>query len=219
MLGRFNTAVIDFIVSDIRTHWQLTTGDLAPLPGAGPLGLTTGALLCGSPSDRLGCKRVIELCVTLFGALSLISAFLPDLQTLAILRLLTGLGLGGAMPNAITMTSEYLPVRRREALVTMTLYGFILGSAMGDVVNAQLMPVIGWYGILVLRSVLSLVLPVALLFVLPESLRWQVRRQLSQNVIAGIISTITRERYDNIRFYPNKGTVITKDSIRQLLIG
>ena len=120
MLDGFDTAAIGFIAPDIRTHWQLTAGDLAPLFGAGLLGLTAGALLCGPLSDRFGRKRVIELCVALFGALSLISAFSPDLQTLVILRFLTGLGLGGAMPNTITMTSEYLPARRRGALVTIS---------------------------------------------------------------------------------------------------
>lgn len=115
MLDGFDTAAIGFIAPDIRTHWQLTAGDLAPLFGAGLLGLTAGALLCGPLSDRFGRKRVIELCVFLFGALSLASAFSPDLQTLVFLRFLTGLGLGGAMPNTITMTSEYLPARRRGA--------------------------------------------------------------------------------------------------------
>ncbi len=106
MLDGFDTAAIGFIAPDIRTHWQLTAGDLAPLFGAGLLGLTAGALLCGPLSDRFGRKRVIELCVFLFGALSLASAFSPDLQTLVFLRFLTGLGLGGAMPNTITITSE-----------------------------------------------------------------------------------------------------------------
>ena len=77
MLDGFDTAAIGFIAPDIRTHWQLTAGDLAPLFGAGLLGLTAGALLCGPLSDRFGRKRVIELCVALFGALSLLSAFSP----------------------------------------------------------------------------------------------------------------------------------------------
>lgn len=150
MLDGFDTAAIGFIAPDIRTHWQLTAGDLAPLFGAGLLGLTAGALLCGPLSDRFGRKRVIELCVFLFGALTLASAFSPDLQTLVFLRFLTGLGLGGAMPNTITMTSEYLPARRRGALVTLMFCGFTLGSAFGGIISAQLVSVIGWHGILVL---------------------------------------------------------------------
>ena len=45
MLDGFDTAAIGFIAPDIRTHWQLSAGDLAPLFGAGLLGLTAGALL------------------------------------------------------------------------------------------------------------------------------------------------------------------------------
>ena len=161
MLDGFDTAAIGFIAPDIRSHWQLTAGDLAPLFGAGLLGLTAGALLCGPLSDRFGRKRVIEFCVALFGLFSLLSAFAPDLQMLVFLRFLTGLGLGGAMPNTITMTSEYLPARRRGALVTLMFCGFTLGSAFGGVVSAQLVPLIGWHGILVLGGVLPLILAVA----------------------------------------------------------
>ncbi len=203
MLDGFDTAAIGFIAPDIRTHWQLTAG----------------ALLCGPLSDRFGRKRVIELCVFLFGALSLASAFSPDLQTLVFLRFLTGLGLGGAMPNTITMTSEYLPARRRGALVTLMFCGFTLGSAFGGIVSAQLVPVIGWHGILVLGGVLPLMLFVALLVVLPESPRWQVRRQLPQAVIAKTVSAITRERYVDTHFYLIESASVTKGSIRQLFMG
>lgn len=219
MLDGFDTAAIGFIAPDIRTHWQLAVGDLAPLFGAGLLGLAVGALCCGPLSDRYGRKRIIALCVALFGALSLLSAFSPDLQTLIVLRFLTGLGLGGAMPNTITMTSEYLPARRRGALVTLMFCGFTLGSAIGGVVSAQLVPTIGWHGILVLGGIFPLLLFVALLFALPESPRWQVRRQLPQKVIARTMSAITRERYDDHHFWLDEIAVIASGSIRQLFVG
>ncbi|BAO34811.1 TPA: aromatic acid/H+ symport family MFS transporter [Serratia marcescens] len=219
MLDGFDTAAIGFIAPDIRTQWQLTAGELAPLFGAGLLGLTAGALLCGPLSDRFGRKRVIELCVALFGALSLISAFSPDLPTLVVLRFLTGLGLGGAMPNTITMTSEYLPARRRGALVTLMFCGFTLGSALGGIVSAQLVPVMGWQGILVLGGVLPLMLFVVLLFALPESPRWQVRRQLPHKVIAKTVSAITRECDEETHFYLNEAAVVAKGSISPLFAG
>lgn len=75
MLDGFDTAAIGFIAPAIREHWQLSAGDLAPLFGAGLLGLTAGALLCGPLSDKLGRKKVIEWCVALFGLFSLLSAF------------------------------------------------------------------------------------------------------------------------------------------------
>ncbi|QGN38889.1 MFS transporter [Klebsiella oxytoca] len=219
MLDGFDTAAIGFIAPDIRNHWQLTAGDLAPLFGAGLLGLTAGALLCGPLSDRFGRKRVIEFCVALFGLFSLLSAFAPDLQMLVFLRFLTGLGLGGAMPNTITMTSEYLPARRRGALVTLMFCGFTLGSALGGVVSAQLVPLIGWPGILVLGGVLPLMLAVALIPLLPESPRWQIRRQLPQEVIAKNVGAITGETYTDTHFWLDEPAATGKGSIRQLFVG
>ncbi|EAW1103508.1 aromatic acid/H+ symport family MFS transporter [Salmonella enterica] len=219
MLDGFDTAAIGFIAPDIRTHWQLSASELAPLFGAGLLGLTAGALLCGPLADRFGRKRVIELCVALFGALSLLSAFSPDIETLVLLRFLTGLGLGGAMPNTITMTSEYLPARRRGALVTLMFCGFTLGSAMGGIVSAQLVPLIGWHGILALGGILPLMLFFGLLFALPESPRWQVRRQLPQAVVARTVSAITGERYHDTQFFLHETAAVAKGSIRQLFAG
>lgn len=219
MLDGFDTAAIGFIAPDIRSHWQLTAGDLAPLFGAGLLGLTAGALLCGPLSDRFGRKRVIEFCVALFGLFSLLSAFAPDLQMLVFLRFLTGLGLGGAMPNTITMTSEYLPARRRGALVTLMFCGFTLGSAFGGVVSAQLVPLIGWHGILVLGGVLPLILAVALVPLLPESPRWQIRRQLPQATIARTVGAITGERYNDTHFWLDEPAAGAKGSISQLFAG
>ncbi|QLR43328.1 aromatic acid/H+ symport family MFS transporter [Enterobacter sp. RHBSTW-00994] len=219
MLDGFDTAAIGFIAPDILSRWQLNVSDLAPLFGAGLVGLTAGALLGGPLADRFGRKRVIELCVVLFGVFSLLSAFSPDLQSLVILRFLTGLGLGGAMPNTITMTSEYLPARRRSTLVTLMFCGFTLGSAMGGIVSAQLVPLIGWSGILILGGVLPIVLFCVLLFALPESPRWQIRHQESQEIIARTVSAITRVRYSNTHFCLNEVAAVEKGTIRQLFAG
>ena len=219
MMDGFDTAAIGFIAPAIREHWQLSAADLAPLFGAGLLGLTAGALLCGPLSDKLGRKRVIEWCVALFGLFSLLSAFSPNLEMLIVLRFLTGLGLGGAMPNTITMTSEYLPSRRRGALVTLMFCGFTLGSALGGIVSAQLVAVIGWHGILVLGGVLPLALFFGLLVALPESPRWLVRRQRPQAQINRTVSAMTGERYENTEFWLDEPAATQKGSISQLFAG
>ncbi|WP_433640064.1 3-hydroxybenzoate transporter MhbT [Kluyvera georgiana] len=219
MMDGFDTAAIGFIAPAIREHWQLSAADLAPLFGAGLLGLTAGALLCGPLSDKLGRKRVIEWCVALFGLFSLLSAFSPNLEMLIVLRFLTGLGLGGAMPNTITMTSEYLPSRRRGALVTLMFCGFTLGSALGGIVSAQLVAVIGWHGILVLGGVLPLALFFGLLVALPESPHWLVRRQRPQAQISRTISAMTGERYENTEFWLDEPAATQKGSISQLFAG
>ena len=172
----FDTASIGFIAPALRGEWGLSAAALAPLFGAGLFGLMAGALLLGPMADRFGRKPVLLLSVAFFGLTSLLSAFADDMTTLLVLRFLTGLGLGGAMPTTITLTSEYCPQPRRASLVTLMFCGFTIGSALGGLVAAQLLASVGWRGILIIGGVIPLLLVPALLFALPESLRWMVLR-------------------------------------------
>ncbi|MBX0129733.1 MFS transporter, partial [Salmonella enterica] len=58
-----------------------------------------------------------------------------------------------------------------------------------------------------------------LLFALPESPRWQVRRQLPQAVVARTVSAITGERYHDTQFFLHETAAVAKGSIRQLFAG
>ncbi len=170
----FDTAAIGFIAPAIRAQWQLDPAHLAPLFGAGLFGLTCGALIFGPLADRFGRKAILVFSVLFFGLASLASAFSPDMVTLLVLRFLTGLGLGGAMPSAITLTSEYCPARRRSGLVTLMFCGFTIGSALGGLVTAKILPLVGWHGVLAVGGVLPLLMVPVLLLYLPESVRYLV---------------------------------------------
>ncbi|MCO4865443.1 aromatic acid/H+ symport family MFS transporter [Cupriavidus sp. WGlv3] len=186
----FDTAAIGFIAPAIRAEWQLTPAQLAPLFGAGLGGLMAGAFLFGPLADRFGRKGVLVLSVLCFGAASLASAWSPDLWTLVLLRFITGLGLGGAMPNAITLTSEFCPEKRRSFLVTTMFCGFTLGSALGGLASAGLIDAFGWRSVLVAGGVLPLVLAVALVWLLPESVRYLVMTGKSRERIVATLRKI-----------------------------
>ena len=168
----FDTASIGFIAPAIRSTWALKATQLAPLFGSGLFGLTVGAFLVGPFSDRHGRKTGLIWSILLFGFASLASAFSPSLTVLIALRFLTGLGLGGALPNAITLTSEYCPAARRSTLVTLILCGFTLGSALGGIVSAQMLASFGWRSVLMLGGILPLLLAPVLAWTLPESIRF-----------------------------------------------
>lgn len=189
----FDTASIGFIAPALRGEWGLSAAALAPLFGAGLFGLMAGALLLGPMADRFGRKPVLLLSVAFFGLTSLLSAFADNMTTLLVLRFLTGLGLGGAMPTTITLTSEYCPQARRASLVTLMFCGFTIGSALGGLVAAQLLASVGWRGILTIGGVIPLLLVPALLFALPESLRWMVLRGRGASTVAqGIMRKIAK---------------------------
>ncbi len=172
----FDTAAIGFIAPAIRADRNLTPGQLAPLFGSGLFGLMTGAFAIGPFADRHGRKAALIFAVMFFGIASLASAYSPNLTVLILLRFLTGLGLGGAMPNAITLTSEYCPEGRRSFLVTLMFCGFTIGSALGGIVASQIVADYGWHSVLIVGGVLPLALAPVLWWALPESVRYLVMR-------------------------------------------
>ncbi|MFJ2992364.1 MFS transporter [Pandoraea sp. NPDC087047] len=186
----FDTAAIGFIAPAIRAEWSLTPAHLAPLFGAGLAGLMAGAFLFGPLADKLGRKTILIFSVLFFGVASLASAWSVDLWHLIALRFLTGLGLGGAMPNAITLTSEYCPESRRSFLVTTMFCGFTLGSALGGLASAGLIEAFGWRSVLIVGGVMPIVLGVILVRVLPESVHYLVMAGKSPERVAASLQRI-----------------------------
>jgi len=172
----FDTAAIGFIAPAIRAEWSLSPAQLAPLFGSGLFGLMVGAFAIGPFADRHGRKAALTFSVLFFGVASLASAYSSGLTALIALRFLTGLGLGGAMPNAITLSSEYCPEERRSFLVTLMFCGFTIGSALGGIVASQIVAGYGWRSVLVVGGVLPLLLAPVLLWALPESVRYLVMK-------------------------------------------
>ena len=175
-LDGFDTTAIGFIAPALRTEWGATPAQLAPLFGAGLFGLMIGAFAFGPLADRLGRRAILALTVLFFGMASLASALAPSIGMLTLLRFVTGLGLGGALPNAITLASEYCPEGRRSFLVSIMFSGFGVGAALGGVASAHLIAAYGWRSVLVLGGVLPLLLAPVLWVILPESVLFLVMR-------------------------------------------
>ena len=186
----FDTASIAFIAPALRAEWKLTTGHLSVLFGAGLAGLMTGALLFGPLADRYGRKTIMLASVAFFGVASLCCALADSLPTLAALRFLTGIGLGGAMPMSVTLSSEYAPQRHRSVLVTAMFCGLTLGSGLGGVLAAHIVDQWGWRPVLALGGVLPLGLVPFLMVALPESVTYLVMRRADPERVRSILQRI-----------------------------
>lgn len=197
----FDTASIGFIAPAIRKQWALSALQLAPVFGGGLFGLMIGALLFGPLADRFGRKPILCVSVALFGVLCLWSAYATSLRELILLRFLTGLGLGGAMPTAIAMTSEFAPEKQRSLLVTSMFCGFTLGGASGGLVASQIMPLHGWQGVLLFGGAMPLLLVPVLVWLLPESVRYLALNGRKREQVARTLQRIApQEALDHATF-------------------
>lgn len=186
-LDGFDIAAVGFIAPALIAEWSLSPADLAPLFLSGVFGLMLGSFMFGPLSDKFGRKKIIIWSVIIFGIGTVISAFSPSLTFLIIVRFLTGLGLGGAMPNAVTITSEYCPTAKRSFLVTVMFCGYTIGAAMGGLLSGQLIQLVGWQGILIIGGVAPLLLLPFLYFYLPESIRFMVLNKYPKDQIDAVI--------------------------------
>ena len=135
-LDGFDTQAIGYVAPALAKEWGLTRAALGPVFSAGLFGLMIGALLFGPLADRIGRKKIIIFSTLAFGIGALATAFVNDVNALLAIRFLTGLGLGGAMPNAVAMTSEFNPRRRRATMVMIMFCGFSVGAALGGLLAA-----------------------------------------------------------------------------------
>jgi MFS transporter, AAHS family, 4-hydroxybenzoate transporter len=171
-LDGFDTQAIGFVAPSLAKEWGLTKAALGPVFSAGLFGLMIGALIFGPLADRIGRKKIIVFSTLAFGVGTLVTSFVQDVNTLLAIRFLTGLGLGGAMPNAIAMTSEFNPRRRRATMVMIMFCGFSVGAALGGFLAAALIPYFGWRSVFVAGGLAPLLLVPVLALKLPESVRF-----------------------------------------------
>lgn len=211
----FDTAAMGYIAPTLSADWGIKKQDLGPVLSAALLGLSFGALLAGPISDRMGRKRVLVFSCLFFGLASLGTAYAQTLNMLTFWRFLTGLGLGAAMPNAITLVSEFAPKRCRSMAINTMYCGFPLGAAGGGVISSWLIPNYGWHSVLLAGAIAPLALTVLLVLFLPESVKYLVHRgkgvaqvkRIAQRFMSGSLEQVTQFYLDEDRVTVKKGSV------------
>jgi AAHS family 4-hydroxybenzoate transporter-like MFS transporter len=189
----FDTVAVGYVGPVLAAKWGVSKSDLGPLFSAALVGLAIGALIAGPFGDRIGRKRVLVSSVLFFGICTLASAYANSMMQLTLLRLLTGLGLGAAMPNAVTLLSEYAPSKRRSLLVNLMFCGFTLGASSGGFAAAWIIPAFGWESIFVIGGVVPIGLSLLLLFSMPESISFMVAKGRPPSEIARILKRISKD--------------------------
>jgi MFS transporter, AAHS family, 4-hydroxybenzoate transporter len=159
----------------VMNEWNLTRSAFAPVVSLGYVGMMLGGALAGMAGDRVGRKRALLGSVATFGLMTLTTAAAHDMTTLAVLRFLAGIGLGGALPNAATLAAEFVTPAKRAMAVTATIVCVPVGGMLVGILGSQFLETIGWRALFILCGAGPLVVAAALTRLLPESPRYLER--------------------------------------------
>jgi AAHS family 4-hydroxybenzoate transporter-like MFS transporter len=172
MIDGMDTQAIGMVAPAIASDWHVPPAAFGPVFGSSLLSGLIGALVVGQAGDRFGRKPVLIFSVLVLALGSLATPFTHSISALLIVRLVTGFGLGGALPIIISITSEFSPKRLRLNIVALMYCGFPFGSVLGGVLAAQLTPRFGWASIFYIGGVVPLILIPTFALIMPESIRF-----------------------------------------------
>jgi len=190
VMDGFDVQAMGFVAPAVVSDWGIAKGLLGPVFGAGLIGMLLGSLALSIVSDRIGRRPVLIGSTLLFGACMLATAAAQDLTQLLIARLVTGIGLGGVMANAIALVVEFSPQRRRVTLMMWVSCGFTAGAVLGGIVSALLIPIGGWRSVFIVGGIVPLLIAALMLRHLPESMHFLLLKQRDMGLVAGYIARI-----------------------------
>jgi len=189
IIDGFDVGAMGFTAPAISQEWGIDVGDFGPVFGVNLFGMMVGGMLLGPLADRYGRRNMIILSIGVVGVFTAAAAFATSVQVLLVLRLISGIGMGGLTPNLIALSAEYAPARVRSTVVTVVVCGMTFGMFVGGMVSSALIPAFGWQAVFHSGGWLALVLLVAALLWLPESTKLLVQ-QGSHDKLARILRKI-----------------------------
>lgn len=149
--------------------WDLSAAQATQISTIGLIGMTIGALAIGFLTDRLGRRRVLIFSVLSFSVFTLFLGFTTDVFFFSLWRFLAGVGLGGALPTAIAMVTEFRPGTKAGSASTTLMTGYHVGAVITALLGMIIIEPLGWHSMFIAGAVPGLILVPVLFLLLPES--------------------------------------------------
>ncbi len=157
----YDVAVYGSIVPALMHDWKITPVEAGAIASYSLFGMLFGAIVFGMLADRWGRKRVVFLTVLIFSVFTALCGFAVGPKSFSAFRFIAGLGLGGILPNAIALLTDYSPLKLRTTIATIVLCGYSLGGILAPLFSILLIPHFGWESVLWAAAAPLLLLPLA----------------------------------------------------------
>ncbi|WP_288391289.1 MFS transporter [uncultured Acinetobacter sp.] len=175
MFDALDTGIIAFILTTLVKDWALTPAESGWIVSIGFIGMAIGAVCSGGLADRFGRKTMFATTLLIYSLATAACAFAPNLTWLLVFRFIVGVGLGGQLPVAVTLVSEYIPshVRGRFIVLLESFWG--LGWLVAALVSYFVIPKFGWQ-IAFLMGGLPALYVYVIIKKIPESIPYLINR-------------------------------------------
>jgi AAHS family 4-hydroxybenzoate transporter-like MFS transporter len=176
IMDGFDVQAMGYVAPEAIRELGMSGSQLGTVLAAANVGVLIGSLFFTMLADRIGRRPVLILGTFFYAVMTVLTARSESFEQLLMLRFIGGIGMGSIIPNATALIGEYSPLRYRVTLIMTITVGFTAGAALGGFVAAWLMPVFGWRSVFLFGGIVPLIVGVAMLFALPESLQFLVVR-------------------------------------------
>ena len=170
ILDGIDVAVMAYAAPVLSREWDLDGVTLGLLLSASLFGMAAGSIFLTPLADKIGRRPLTILALSLASVGMILSIFATGPTELMIVRIITGLGVGGMMANLIVLVSEYCSNKHRGPILGVYSAGYPIGATIGGLIAGPLMPVFGWRSVFVVGAVLTVTLLLISIRALPESL-------------------------------------------------
>lgn len=175
MFDAMDTGLIAFILTKMAEDWQMTAAEKGWVVSIGFIGMALGAVCAGALADRIGRKTVFALTMAIYSVATALCAIAPNLTYLLIFRFIVGFGLGGQLPVAVTLMSEYIPAQVRGRFIVLLESFWGLGWLVAALLSYFVIPSFGWQMAFVIGG-LPVLYVVVVWIKVPESIPYLINR-------------------------------------------
>ncbi|WP_043284073.1 MFS transporter [Paraburkholderia oxyphila] len=189
----YDTAVFGAILPPMMKEWHLSAVEAGALGSYSLFGMLFGSITFGVLADRFGRKRMVAATVVLFSLFTALGGVASGPKLFGLFRFMAGLGLGGILPNAIALLTDYSPKKTRTTITAIVMCGYCLGGMLSPLIGILAIGHYGWRFVLWMGAVPLILLPLAYRY-MPESsfiLLREGRREALLAVLARINPSAT----------------------------
>jgi MFS transporter, AAHS family, 4-hydroxybenzoate transporter len=191
LIDGYDIAAIAVASPHLVREWHLPNhAALGPVLSASLIGILFGSAIFGWIGDRYGRKVALIASNLLFGILTWIAAYATNLEQMFWLRLIAGIGIGGVIPNVVAINAESAPRRLRATLALVTVGCVPLGGAFPGIVADLWGPTHGWQMIFLIGGIVPVVVALAAIFGLSESIKFMTLHESQRERLVRLIKTL-----------------------------